>query len=334
MTRILTIVGMVMLTMSIPAQPQANKVLYAGLVKSKGYVVGAKLSASGLYRYVGDTTWQHLGWNHPRVSAVAVDPNNSQIIFLACGNGALRSLDGGKSWRIATDWRVTESQDICVDPNDPQSYYLATAYGIWRTHDRGDTWIEASAGLKKRYTQAIAVDRSKQGRLIAATEGGIYLSADGAENWKLAGPSNVSTLDVQQSASALQIWIAGTDSNGVWLSSDNAKTWRSAGGPPAEKNIYTVAIDPFNEKLMAAAGWDTYVYVSDDGGATWRQVTDGLPVPHVYRMVSDGNDSGALWAATLEEGIFYLPPGGSTWEFRGMYGALVFDLTFIREISQ
>jgi photosystem II stability/assembly factor-like uncharacterized protein len=159
---------------------QNHPQLYASLVKSKGYVVGSKLAASGLHRYDGNQTWTHLGWNTPRISAISYDPENADIIFLACGNGAVRTLDGGESWRVTTDWRVTETQDIAVDPNAPQHVYLATAYGVWRTKDRGETWTEASAGITKKYTQALKVDRTQGGRVLIGTEGGVYLSTDGA----------------------------------------------------------------------------------------------------------------------------------------------------------
>ena len=219
-----------MLPLTSPTHAQPKQVLYAGLVNSKGYVVGAKLSASGMYQFGRDTTWHHIGLNHPRVSAIAFDPTNPEVIFMACGNGALRSLDRGKHWKITTDWRVTETQDICVDPNDPQSFYLATAYGIFRTHDQGESWAESNTGLPKKYTQVIAADRNQKGRLLAATEGGICLSTDGAKTWTVVGAKGMITSDVKQSASQPSIWIAGTDSNGVLLSNDNGLSWRFAEG--------------------------------------------------------------------------------------------------------
>lgn len=120
-----------LLATSVEAQPRY--VLHAGLIKTQGYVVGSPLAASGFHRFEGGETWTHIGWNIPRVSGLAYDPTNPDVLFLACGNGGLRTLDGGQSWRITTDWRVTEAQDIAVDPNAPSHVYIATAYGIWAT---------------------------------------------------------------------------------------------------------------------------------------------------------------------------------------------------------
>jgi photosystem II stability/assembly factor-like uncharacterized protein len=306
-----------------------DAVLYAGLIKSKGYTVGSPLSASGLHRFDGDTTWTHIGWNHPRISAVAADPTDSNVLYLAGGNGGLRSLDGGQSWVITTDWRVTESQGIAVDPNAPNHVYIATTYGVWRTEDQGETWTEANDGFVEKYTQAVLVDRSQAGRVFAATDGGIYVLESGAQSWSLAGAEGSHINDIQQSVSDPTVWIAATRDQGVLLSSDHGKTWRFAKGNIGKSTLYGVAIDPFDANNMAAAGWKTGVYVSTDGGKSWRQHKKGLPNPDFYEVVFDANVPGRIWAATIEAGIFHSDDMGRTWDYAGLDGTLVFDMVFI-----
>jgi len=321
--------GLLLIFISFPAMAQNQPQLYASLVKSKGYVVGSKLAASGLHRYDGNQTWTHLGWNTPRVSAISCDPENADIIFLACGNGAVCTLDGGKSWRVTTDWRVTETQDICVDPNAPQDVYLATAYGVWQTKNRGETWTESNAGIAKRYTQALKVDRTQAGRVLIGTEDGIYLSTDGVTSWDLVGPKEVTVLDLDQSQTSSSIWLAATQDQGVLLSNDNGKTWQAPKGNIAKAAIYAVAIDPFNAQNLAAASWDAGMFVSIDGGKSWQQRNAGLPVRHLYETVFDANQAGRLWVATFEEGVFYSDDFGRTWQDAGMHGAIVFDMVFM-----
>ncbi len=321
------IAGIFILLFCLTAHSQAR--LYITLVQSRGYVVGAKLTASGLHRYEGGQTWTHLGWNNPRVISAACDPNDSSIVFLACGNGAARSSDGGKTWRMITDWRVTEVQDVCVDPNAPQHVYLATAYGVWASRNRGETWREANAGLHRKYAQSVAVDRTQTQRVFAATESGIFLSTEGARNWTLVGPNDVSILDLEQSAAAPNIWIAATQDRGVLLSNDNGKSWQFANGKLARAAIYAVAIDPFNAQHMSAAAWHAGAFVSEDGGKTWHQRNAGLPVRNLLETVFDANQAGRLWIATFEEGIFYSDDLGRTWSNAGMHGAIVFDMVFV-----
>ena len=316
-------------TISTSAQPPPQR-LYAGLVNSKSYVAGAPLKPSGLYVYISDTTWQLIGWKHPRVSAVTKDPHNPDIIYLACGNGCLKSEDGGKTWKITTDWRVTEAQSISVDTHAPEHVYIATAYGIWRSADFGESWIEANAGLERKYTQVIRADRGQAGRLFAGTESGIFCTENGGRRWQRTGPAAVSILALAQSRSNTAFWLAGSQEDGVWISRDGGKTWdRPENAALGRSSIYTVAIDPFDARNCAAAGWDTGVWLSRDGGNTWHRHATGLPVDDIYALAFDANVPGRLWAATVEAGIFASADFGESWQFRGMYGSLVFDLEFL-----
>src|SRR5690606_35842277 len=102
-------------------------------------------AASGFYRRDAAGAWVHSGWQNVRCAGLALDPRDRRTVFLACGNGVLRSRDGGASWRVTTDWRVTEVLDVALDPFAPGSVYAATAYGPWHSADDGETWQPLAA---------------------------------------------------------------------------------------------------------------------------------------------------------------------------------------------
>lgn len=307
--------------------PAAPLRLYAGLNKSKGYVVGAKLSASGLHRFEGDTTWTHLGWSNPRISGVTADPADRSRVYLAAGNGVMVSRDGGRAWRIPTDWRVTEVQDVAAEPGRG---YAGSAYGVWRSDDGGGTWVESNAGIPemKRYTQDIEVDASTPLRVLAATDGGVYVSTDGARSWRRAGP-DVTVNDVTQSASDPRVWYAGTRERGLMRSGDGGETWQSVAPRFNTTTFFSISVDPRDGRRVAAASWGHGVVVSTDGGRTWAARTRGLPSANVYAVIYDANRPGRLWAATVEAGIFTSDDAGRTWRYAGMNGTLVFDFAFL-----
>lgn len=299
----------------------AQQHLYVALNNSKGYVVGARLQQSGIFRYDGDTTWTHIGWNHPSISGIAFADSASGTIHVSAGNGEMRSFDGGKSWKITTGWEVTEAQHIALDRFDRDRVYLATSYGIWLSLDDGETWRQSYGD----YTQAIAADVLRERRAIAATEGGLQLTENGGDSWRRVGPATP-MIDVAESASQDMDWIAGSRSKGVLRSLDGGLNWTIA--LALDSTVTAVAIDPANVNHQAAATWGLGLYVSTDGGKSWTARRNGLPTRVLVKTIFDANGSGRLWAATGEEGIFYSDDLGRTWAYAGMPGTMVFDMVY------
>ncbi len=311
---------------NISLHAQAPSTLFAAATISKGYVVGAKLNPSGLHRWQGDTTWQLIGWKHPRVSGITFARGG--VILLACGNGVLKSADDGHTWKFTTDWRVTEAQAIITDPHDPKRFFLATAFGLWRSTDTGETWHPCDSGLRKKFFSTIKPDRQTAGRLLVGGEGGIYFSEDTGESWRATDLQDIAVLDLEQSPRRPDFWLAGSEGHGVFLSTDNGRTWHRASGSIAEKSIYSVSIAPTNPELLLAAGWDSGVFLSRDAGKSWQQIGADLPTRHFYQVAFAPGRPNRIWAATVEEGIFFSDDFGASWRFSGLYGAIVFDLYF------
>jgi hypothetical protein len=319
------------LILSLLALPvMAQETLYNAYWNSKGYVVGAKLNQSGLHRWEGDTTWTHLGWNTPRISGITIDPNNANRIFLAGGNGVIRSLDAGKTWKVVTDWRVTEVQDVDMHALNPNQVWCASAYGIWGTTDGGETWTEMNTGIATgmTYTQTVEADRTTKDRVFAGTWGGLYSSTNGGLNWSLVAAEGAPVLDIQQSTVLTSRWAMGTEKQGIWISNDNGISWSQVIGPSSKQTFYAVAIDPNNPDQIAAAGWDTGVWITKDGGKRWSNLTTGLPKRNIYEVIYDVNVTGRLWVATIEGGLFHTIDEGKTWVQAGLGTSTIFDMQF------
>jgi len=310
--------------------------LYVGLIKTQGYVVGSPLASSGLHRLdhdppqgaEADLNWTHVGWNTPRISGIAVRSDDPSTMFLASGNGVLRTTDGGVTWRLTTGWEVTEVQDVAVDALRPDEVYLASAYGVWVSKDNGDTWQEYNDGLRRKYTQSIETDSNTPSRVLAATETGIFESTGGAGGWHRVGPAGLNAMDIQQSTLEPDVWLVGAQGGGLWLSRDDGATWRKQEGS-GDRSFYGVAINPLDPLQMAATGWDTAVHLTTDGGVTWRRIAGQLPTPNNYEVVFDRNVSGRLWIATVERGVYFTDDFGQTWGNGTLPGTLVFDMLFV-----
>jgi autotransporter-associated beta strand protein len=91
-----------------------------------------------------------------RVTGIAVDPTDSQVMYIAtAGGGAWKTKDGGKTWvplfDLAAPTIPTHGGAIVIDPADPRILYYGTGEsnnttdsfagnGVYRSTDSGRTW--------------------------------------------------------------------------------------------------------------------------------------------------------------------------------------------------
>ncbi|MCX2717969.1 thrombospondin type 3 repeat-containing protein [Lentiprolixibacter aurantiacus] len=101
-------------------------------------------------------SWTNLFDNFPQigVSGIAIDPNNSNIIYIATGDddaadsysiGVFKSLDGGQTWN-QTDLNPSNTSvsslmnEIVMDPTDSNTLWVGTSFGLYKTTNGGDNW--------------------------------------------------------------------------------------------------------------------------------------------------------------------------------------------------
>ena len=134
------------------------------------------------------------------VSAIAVAPSDSDVVYLGHMNGALartgNGLDSSPSWngRSAGLPRAYISS-IAVDPADPDvAYCTYSTFGVphvFRTDNGGLTWTsidgEGDTGIPDISVHWIAVRPCMSGQLWVGTELGVFVSNDTGVTWR---PSN------------------------------------------------------------------------------------------------------------------------------------------------
>jgi photosystem II stability/assembly factor-like uncharacterized protein len=308
-----------------------DQVLHVAVLELDNFVAvgSANEGAAGLYRHEGDTTWSHHGWENTRNFGLAAVPTDPSIIFLACGNGVLRTMDGGASWKLMTGWRITEVLDVVVDPNAPNHLYIATAYGVWRSVDLGESWDPMNRGIpepQSTFTQTLAMDRRHAGHLIAGTEEGLFRTTNGALEWAPVGPRGVAIRDVVQSPVDPELWIAGSEEQGVLVSRDGGLNWAFPDHADPLGNVYAVAMHPTNDSIVATVGHDGIVHRSADAGRTWT--TAGVVGRPAHALLFDPNTPRRLWAGTMGDGVYYSDNRGEEWKPGGLSGAVVWNMSF------
>lgn len=144
--------------------------------------MGGSSIGSGLWQS-DDTgrTWKQLGWKHIKAFSMDHD-SNGRVLYLAAGNGILKSTDFGESWKVMTDWRVAEAMDVHIVDRKPGTVLAATAHGVIKSTDYGVTWYSSHRGIAQPYASRLLID---QEIVYACNEEGLYRSEDYGETWKL-----------------------------------------------------------------------------------------------------------------------------------------------------
>ncbi len=282
------------------------------------YAANASLTTPGLGRLFkttnGGTQWSAVGAGIVPLS-LAIDPSNSNILYIGTSNGITRSTDGGQS---ADPVRLAGASisGITIDPGDSKIVYVTTRIqGVFKSLDSGVTWAPASEGFPLAEFLAISADPAKPGRLYAGTNGvGVFRSLDSAATWKLAsngmGAGDITGLAVNpQNSSEV---MAGVNGGNLFRSVNGGDSWDESRRDLFLRAIFALAYDPSNPSTIYAGSVnplntrDGALVKSTDGGAQWQVLAVQVPV---YSLAIDPSQTQTVYVG-LEGGLFKSTNGG------------------------
>lgn len=271
-------------------------------------------TAQGVWGTIdGGKRWRHLTAALPeigKVTSLLVDPQRPGTLFAGTWRQAYRSDDGGATWQGVFDGMVLDSEVFTLTPGRESGEIWASTCGwVYRTENLGGTWRRYQQGLGERRTPSFAV--LPDGRLLAGTVAGAYLSTDGGLTWKLGSDAALSILAVAVDPARPDRIVLGTEGSGIWISSPQG------GFRPANRGLGNLRIGALatlpSELLVAVnnAGPSSGVYRSTDGGRSFPEFS---PLPTVLDLALDGDHA---FAAT-ERGLF--ERNGAAWTRRPELG--------------
>jgi photosystem II stability/assembly factor-like uncharacterized protein len=225
------------------------------------------------------------------ISRIRIHPANPDIVFVAAfghygapnrERGLYKTTDGGRTWKqVLFRNDRTGAVDISIDRRNPDVIYAALweAYrveyqmssggpgsGLFKSADGGETWneITRNPGLPTTVVGKIGVsvsaaDPKRVYALVEAEKGGLFVSDDAGDTWKLVNEAR----NIRQRA-FYYTHVAADPNNkdlvyalnvGTFRSTDGGKTMTSfAGG-----DSHDLWIDPDDSKHV--------LHASDSGGA-------------------------------------------------------------------
>ncbi len=326
-----------------------------------GFVTGAATSpdgstllmrtdVGGAYRWDPETRfWVQLldfeNVPNPKISdyaveSVAIDPNNSERIFMAVGSSSpdptgrvLQSIDGGETWSSGDQiFRIdgnehfrTNGERLAVSPGDPNQVWLGTrTEGLWVSSDGGTTFAQIpgipgdSSEDQAAGVLFVITDASGQtvwaGVASAEGQNGIYRSTDAGATWSLFSETAGMPYDAEV-ASDGRLWVTEREPGRVLIIDGDSIV---EAGPDRDRDWEKVAIDPTdpNHVLVGDRGIGDQLYRTRDGGENWNrmEVTTSCPSIQWLNDYQDGFlPTGSLLFDRADPGRVWIPEGFGVW---------------------
>jgi photosystem II stability/assembly factor-like uncharacterized protein len=152
----------------------AGKADFHALHSAHGKVYGYD-SGGGFMVTVDKKTWETR--SSLAMRDFAVSPSDAETIIATTESGLQRSNDGGRTF---TALAGAPTLVVLGWDRSGELYGVAPTGDVYRSPDAGSTWEQISRldGQPEAFV-------ASEGRLLAATAGGIYESTDGARTWRL-----------------------------------------------------------------------------------------------------------------------------------------------------
>lgn len=229
------------------------------------------------------------------ISAVAIDPNNDQLMYIANRNSLYKSSNRGLSWVLIHNKNNLYITDISISPTNGNHILTAGNKGLYRSINGGNNWehiiTDKCWDIERKTNDSNTVFISKTNTTINVTE--IWKSTDNGVSFtpKTTGwfsPTNTRAVGNQGARIAvtsadpnrLYVLLLGSDQNyaddinflGVYKSDDAGESWTlpydgnndgvadNDPGGPYNNNDWCLSCFGFGNSLTGGGGYDQGFY--------------------------------------------------------------------------
>jgi photosystem II stability/assembly factor-like uncharacterized protein len=224
-------------------------------------------------------------------------------------DGLVRSDFFGFEWQRKNRGLVPQGVTALVpDPFDPARVFATSAYrGIFTSTNGGLRW--QSRDLRNLVLFDLAADPSAEGTLWAASNTGLFRTANRGEGWQPAdgslGPAPTRTVAFVGGAVPA---VLAVRSAGLFRSTDRGVSWQPV--DVSGLSVLSLAVDPSSPGRVYAGTAGGFVVRSDDGGATFAPTGPSAGDAFAFSLAVTA--SGQVLAGTLG-GVQRSLNGGASW---------------------
>ncbi|MFH2021144.1 MAG: hypothetical protein ABIJ34_07020 [archaeon] len=299
-------------------------------------------------------TWDiyyDFGIGYMMTSAVAIDPNDADIIYAAAFKPPMAQTGG--LFRIKNKKAVDIGKglprsviEIEIDPKEKNRIYVSThVHGVYTSYDSGKTWAQLddkNNGLPRIGFYDVDIDPSDNNILYATAlcgklpeymmplkiiqflsgfrnldsgSCGAYKSTDKGKTWKLILKTISEARGIDIDANNPRNLYVADMMGGVWVSNDAGENWRQENSGLGSISMTSVKI---RENYIYASTQGSGVYsgiVQGNGSILWDKSRSNKPKANIYKIqiaVDPGNSS-RIYASSYPGGLFRSDDSGKNW---------------------
>jgi len=330
------------------------------VVESNPNIVYVGTASGGVWKTTNNgTTWEPI-FDKEGVSTIgdiAIAPSDPSVVWVGTGepnnrqssswgDGAYKSLDGGKTWKKMGLDSTRHIGRIAIHPKNPDVVYVAALgrlwgpnpeRGVYKTADGGKTWSHVLKINDDTGVSDIAMDPESPDTLYAAAyerrrtpfgfngggpDSAIYKTTDGGANWKKltkglpyenGGDTGRIGLDIYRKDPNIVYAIVQHEKGGTYRSEDKGETWKKMGDTNPRPSYYSqIRIDPNNDLRIWELG--APMFYSEDGGKTFStQRVRGIHGDYHAMWINPADSNHMLTGS--DGGIHWSYDAGKTWDF-------------------
>jgi hypothetical protein len=298
-------------------------------------------------------SWQSIGPspvmygpNTGRVTALAPNPTNANIMYAGSENGGIWETtdwqDPSPAWVPLTDNQPSPAigeHALAVAHSNPSVIYAAASSpsgGILKSTNGGASWsFLGSTVFGNDGFGALVIDPTNANVVYVAvnagTTGGVYKSSDGGQTWSLktfsiGGLADDLVLDVNNPLTLYAGFTSAVNgSNGIWKTTDGGTSWQHMSFGITDQPAYgyiRLALSPSNSSyiyatLLDAGGQSLSLkrYGSTNGAGSWTALSD-LKTSEGWRIVLGVDPSNPLIVyANGDHNLYQSTDGGNNWNY-------------------
>ncbi len=320
---------------------------------SNGSIFYVGTPSGGLWKTTtGGTSWTPLTDGMPRlgVSGIAINPGNTDIMYLLTGDGdggdtysigVLKTINGGQTWYSSgLSWTVSENvrgYKLIMHPTNSSILFAVTNIGVFKTTNSGTTWTEVLSGSYRD----IEFKPGDPTYVYVSGTSTFYRSTDTGGTWTqiTSGmPSGCSRISIAVTpANSSYVYLFGGPTTavgafkGVYRSTNSGTSfsvrattpnllgYSSTGNDSDHQTTYDLAMAVSTTDALDVIVGGINTWASTDGGANWTITswwdTRGNTIGYTHADIHglEINPVNNYLYCVSDGGVFRSTNFGSTW---------------------